>query len=800
MSRDKLAPVLAALATFLTTWSLAPVVEGADWQAPSIAMIVVVALVGVAARAARAPHALVVPLQVAAGAIVLSAIFAGERAVAGLLPGPAAWTRLAQVVVDGGDTINRYSAPVPGSRGMSLILAIGVLAVAALVDLAVVGLRAPAAAGIPLLALYAVPAAVVPGGLPWRYFVAAATGWLLLLAHDASARVLQWGRLLPRWGGAYAGSRQTLGNDTSALSATGRRLGAAAIVVAVVLPAVVPGVSDGLLTRTSSQGTAGLGGLTVVNPILTLRDNLNPRRDIEVLRYRTPQTDVQPLRIVTADAFDGNTWKPGTRDVSRRNRASRGLPAPPGLGQDISATQYTMRIEVGSVLNQDFLPLPYPTRRVDIEGAWLYDASSLNVLGDGETVRGKQYDVQYLAVRPTADQLRNAPPTPADTMQRFTSLPRSLPDVVADTARAVTRGQTNAYDQAMALQQWFRVGGDFTYSTDAPADAGGDAVAGFLAERKGFCIQFSSAMAVMARSLGIPARIGVGFLPGTAQGDNWWSVKLTDAHSWPELYFQGIGWVRFEPTPAVRTGAAPTWATRSATSTPPTGQSTATAGPSSTASSSLDPREQALARGLDGTRSGVQSSVPALTSVAADQGVPGWLRGAAVLLVLLAALALAPVTALLGRRRRRRSATDGAGRVEASWADLHERVGDLGIPLSRSMTPRQVDYRLRSAAHLDSDPGAALTRITTAVETSRYARPGSDATDVSTDVRTVVRAVAGSRTRADRWRALVYPTSGVGRIAGVGQRVGRVVGRVDEQVARGSHRLRLPRVRVRRRR
>lgn len=800
MSRDKLAPALAALATFLTTWSLAPVVEGSQWQAPSIAMIVVVALVGMAARAARAPHALVVPLQVAAGGIVLSAVFAGESAVAGLLPGPAAWTRLAQVVVDGGDTINRYSAPVPSSRGISLILAIGVLAVAALVDLAVVGLRAPAAAGVPLLALYAVPAAVVPGGLQWRYFVAAASGWLLLLAHDAGARVLRWGRLLPRWGGGYSGSRQTLGNDTAALAATGRRLGAAAIVIAVVLPAVAPGVSDGLLSRGSSGGSvAGIGGLTVINPILTLRDNLNPRRDIEVLRYRTPQTDVQPLRIVTADAFDGDTWKPGTRDVSRRNRASRGLPAPPGLGQGISATQYTMRIEVGSVLNQDFLPLPYPTRRVGIEGAWLYDAASLNVLGDGETARGKQYEVQYLAVRPTAEQLRNAPPTPADTMQRYTSLPRSLPDVVARTARAVTRGQTNAYDQAMALQQWFRAGGDFTYSTDAPADSGGDAVAGFLAERKGFCIQFSSAMAVMARSLGIPARIGVGFLPGTAQGNNWWSVKLTDAHSWPELYFQGIGWVRFEPTPAVRTGAAPSWATASATSSAPVGQSTATAGPTSTATSSLDAREQALQRALESERAGA-SPVPGATTSPVDQGMSRWVRGAGVLLLLLAALALAPVTALLGRRRRRRSALDGMGRVEASWADLHERVGDLGIALSTSLTPRQIDHRLRSAAYLGSDQGAALARITTAVEQSRYARPGSDSADVTADVRTVVRAVASTRTRAERLRALVYPPSGVVRITGVGQRVGRALERVDERVALGSHRLRLPTVRVRRRR
>ncbi len=798
MSRDRLAPLLAAVATLLTTWSLAPVVDGGDWQFPCVAAIVVVLVVGMAARSAGSPRALVVPLQVLAGGVLLTAVFAGESAVWGLLPGPAAVNRLGQIVVDGGDTINRYAAPVPTSLGISLILAIGVLAVAALVDLAVVGLRSPAAAGIPLLALYAVPAAVVPDGLPWRYFAAGAVGWLLLLAHDASARVLRWGRLLPRWGGAYSASRQTLGNDTAALAATGRRLGVAAIALAVVLPAVLPGISDGLLTRGSAgTSSAGLNGLTVINPVLTLRDNLTPRKDIQILRYNTSQADVQPLRIVTADTFDGDTWKPGTRDVSRRNRASRGLPAPPGLTSAVSQTPYAMRIEVSPSLNQDFLPVPYPARRVDIKGAWLYDAASLNVIGDGETARGKQYDVQYLAVRPTVAQLRGAPTPKPDTVQRYTALPRSLPDVVASTARAVTRGQNTAYDQAMALQQWFRTGGDFTYSTDAPADSGGDAVADFLAQRKGFCIQFSSAMAVMARSLGIPARIGVGFLPGTKVQDNWYSVKLTDAHAWPELYFEGIGWVRFEPTPAARTGAPPQWATVGAAAGANPEQTSATAGPGSTATSSVDPRIQALQQAEERNRTGAVAE-PIIVAAAARSGVSRTVQVVAIMLLLGAALLLTPVTAWLGRRRRRRAALDAVGRVEASWADLHEQVGDLGIDLTAALTPRQVDHRLSAAAALGDDPRAALTRIASAVERTRYAPPGAQATDVDSDVRTVVRAVADSRPRSQRLRARLYPPSGVSRISLVGQRVGRAVSALDDRVARSTHRVRLPKVQRRR--
>ncbi|WP_426566618.1 transglutaminaseTgpA domain-containing protein [Angustibacter sp. McL0619] len=795
MTRDRLAPVLAAVATLLTTWSLAPVVDGKEWQGPCILLILVVMVVGMGARAARFPRALVAPVQLLAGGVVLTAIFAGESAIAGLLPGPAAIERLGQVVVDGGDTINRYSAPVPTSHGISLILAIGVLSIAVLVDLLVVGLRAPAAAGIPLLALYAVPAAVVPTGLQWRYFVAAAAGWLLLLAHDASSRVLRWGRLLPRWGTGFGASRQTFGNDTAAMAATGRRVGLAAIVLAVVIPAALPGVSDGLLTTGSSGGqTAGLNGLTVINPVLTLRDNLAPRRNIEVLRYNTKQADVQPLRIVTDDSFDGDSWKPGTRDVSRRNRASQGLPTAPGLSPDVSQSEYTMRIEVSPSLDQDFLPLPYPTRRVDIKGAWLYDASSLNVIGDGETVRGKNYTATYLAVRPTVDQLRNAPVLAPDIMQQFTRLPRSLPDVVAQTARAVTKGTTNQYDQAMALQEWFRSGGKFTYSTDAPSDSGGDAVAAFLRDRRGFCVQFSSAMAVMARTLGIPSRIGVGFLPGTPTQDDWWSVKLTDAHAWPELYFQNVGWVRFEPTPASRTGSAPSWAQVGATvGSGGVSSGTATAGTGATATSSVDPRIQSLADAEARERTGEINAVTATV----DPGNAGLVRAvevALVVLLLLAAALLTPASAWLGRRRRRRRAAAAGRDVEASWADLHEQVADLGIELPVSLTPRQVDHRLQSAATLGEDSQAALSRISTTVERARYARPGSAVDDLQGDVRTVVRAVSATRPRSQRLRAVLYPSSGTSRITGVGRRLGRFLGGWDERIARATHRLRRPRI------
>jgi transglutaminase-like putative cysteine protease len=818
MSRDRWTPLLAALATLLAMWSLAPVVEGDDWQGACLLVVLVVLGTGLLLRLLHLPAAVVGVGQLATGVVALTAYFAGSEAVLGLFPGPAALESLNITLIDGMDTVQRYAAPVPATRGLSLMLAIGVLLVALFVDVLAVGYRSPAAAGLPLLALYCVPAAVVPEGLSWPYFIVGAVGWLLLVAHDAGSTVLRWGRLLPRWGNDGVGSRQSVIEDTSALSATGRRLGVAAIAVAVVLPAMAPGLSEGLLTR-GGTGDNRNARLTVINPVLTLRDSLTPRQNVEVLRFRTDQADVAPLRIVTADKFDGETWSPSVTDVSRKHRANDGLPAPPGLSAGVSAPTYTMEVKVGDTLDQDFLPLPYPTRKVDIDGRWLYDTRSLNVVGDGETVRGEDYKATYLAVRPTVQQLRDAGEPPLELSSRYTRLPRSLPRSVRTMALDITRDATSEYDKAMALQQWFRQDGKFTYSTDAPADGGGDAVAAFLTIRKGFCIQFSSAMAVMARSLGIPARIGVGFLPGRPAGDGWRSVLLTDAHAWPELYFEGVGWVRFEPTPASRTGAAPTWA-QPATTSPTGGSGVPGAGSVGSANAVEQGSANAKTRQLEreealeaGQTPGGVAPLDGAAPVEDAVDVPWRLVAAAGLVLLI--LLLVPITAVVGRGLRRRRARDPRAVVEAAWADLQERVGDLGVPVPTGATPRQLTRLL--AAHL---PGAgsdvpsgsvggladraelALRRVCSTVERTRYSRAGSDparggvdASSMPDDVTTVIRAIAAGQTRRQRLLARWLPASGRRRLSGWTEQRGRQVARVDLGAARAARgaRLLLPR-------
>ncbi len=146
-----------------------------------------------------------------------------------------------------------------------------------------------------------------------------------------------------------------------------------------------------------------------------------------------------------------------------------------------------------------------------------------------------------------------------------TALPSDLPDVVRSLARQVTAGASTSFDKATVLQKWFREDGGFEYTLVPEeveeSEVGNDELVAFLRDdetgRRGYCEQFAAAMAVMARSLSIPARVAVGFLEPEPIGATTWEYSAHDLHAWVELYFPGVGWVLFDPTPGGRDGRVP---------------------------------------------------------------------------------------------------------------------------------------------------------------------------------------------------------------------------------------------------
>jgi transglutaminase-like putative cysteine protease len=160
-----------------------------------------------------------------------------------------------------------------------------------------------------------------------------------------------------------------------------------------------------------------------------------------------------------------------------------------------------------------------------------------------------RYTVISRPPNPTAGDLALAPPTlPPELGERYLALPDDLPRRVGDLTREVVAGAETRYDQARAIESFLRT---YTYTLELlPFPANRDLVDYFLFElQEGYCDYFASAMVVMARTAGIPARLATGYAQGTFDHESGrWVVSEADGHSWVEIYFAGAGWVEFEPT------------------------------------------------------------------------------------------------------------------------------------------------------------------------------------------------------------------------------------------------------------
>ncbi len=767
--------VLSALSVVLVSLSLTTVFADASWLNPALAAIAVVALTCSLARAWRLPR-WAVPLAGLVGLVLLlTTLFVPEPAVLRLWPGPGAWRAAWQLVLEANDDVVRYRAPLSPGTGLTAVTVAGIGLVALAVDTATVTYRRAVYGGVALLGLFAVPATLSPSGVgPWL-FLLAASGWLVLLVAESRDRLARWGRPLGYRASDAARERRYVAGTSDPVSAVGRRVGLASLGIALVVPIMLPGLDTPLISG-AGPGRGNGGGhrtVAVVNPIIDLRSDLVRGTDTEVIRYRSTDTSPDYLRMVTLDSFTGDSWAPlPLENIPSSQRVDKGIPRVPGRGDTVVAERVQTTVAVRD-LAQRWLPLPYGSTFVDIDGTWLYDRDSRNVFSTDTTTQRKTYAVTSERAKPSAAQLARATSS-GPGGRRTLELP-PLPAVVTETARTVTAKATTPYDKALALQDWLR-SPTFTYSTDAPNSNGTNAIEAFLRDRRGFCVHYASAMAVMARSLGIPARVDVGFTPGRRQPDGSWVVTLADAHSWPELWFDGVGWVRFEPTPSVRSQTVPTYA-QGRTGTLPGGGTTpqfpTAAG--GRATDGLDPRLSRADRQLDGKDPDAQGSPTGGPSggvgvTTAQRPDRSWapIVGVGAGLVLLLAL-----PGLLGagrsRWRWRRAARPGA---ETAWEQLRDDARDLGFRWGRGETPRQVGARLCAEAPLlpGSEAATALAGLVRGVERERYApRPagdgpakrtaGGDAAALRVLAAAARAGLAARSTRGQRWASRVAPRS-----------------------------------------
>ena len=693
--------LMAALALSLT--ALEPVTADGRLYLEALAMIVVVCASGIVTRRLLPTDrgARLIQALVAFAALVALAMFEGVSTnpfgIPDLLATALRWTV-------------ESSAPMPPNQAVRIVAVTAVTLLALLADQLSISLSNPGAALLPLGVPYLIAAFALPTLVTFWPLLWLAVGYVLVLLADAAdrSRVLRFQAVGgSRWG-------MLLGGAISLLCA---------LLVAGLAGVFTPGLDPDRGAPFSGQGPVQMG-----DPSLDLRRNLQQPMDRRVISYTTGRDTGSYLRMTSLPAFDETGFHLNPIDLMTGS-----LPAPEGAPGGLA--RFTIEVAVDD-FNAEWLPLPYAPAAFTADGDWRYDPVSLSVLSAGpqqkRATNGLTYSATVVDVTPTRAELSRAiAGRPRDT---FTAaLPADFPTEIIEIARRITSAAKTDGEKAILLQDWLR-SSVFSYSTEPAPGSGYEALTQFLlVDRSGYCEQFASSMAVMARALGIPSRVAIGFLPGRQVGGHY-EVNIRDMHAWPELFFAGLGWVSFEPTPSV--------------ATPPTYTGAANASPSPSPSASPTP-----SRSTASDEPSAEASTPAddepTVSTDADLSWLGWLGAGVGLLVV----ALLPSLVRRGRRARRLAAAAPREAVSGAWDELRDSVWDAGYEWPRG-SARKIGGEV--ARTLPDDAAAAMGRVAVLVERSRYAESVGDTAGLGDDVRQVRVAVAE---RGRGWWRKVLPRS-----------------------------------------
>ncbi|WP_159941338.1 MULTISPECIES: transglutaminaseTgpA domain-containing protein [unclassified Nocardiopsis] len=770
---------------------LDPLVRGGTWWVPAFVMMVAVAGVSALYRLSGRGSLAVPFLQLLVAAFLVTPLFAGHVAPLGLVPNGDVLAHLGMALEQGAQTIDGNAPPVSSSAGVTLIIALCLTVFMMAADFLAVTARCPGMVGVLVLALMAVPLVLHDTGLSWLAAAGCAVGFLLLLAADTGVRSREWG--MPAPGGQDSSARAW---GAVRRAATVSLALAAAVLLALTVPLALPWLRTDAFHAMADGTYIGTGSdvITTTHPLVSLRRELASSSDRTVLTYRTDAERPDYLRTYVLDEFDGVNWTMTPVNASRDTRVDGELPLPTGWGSVPSQETVSTRIWLDSDAPPvDFLPLPYWARTVQVSGEWYADPGSLMVFTTSSPPTGLGFSVETVDRVPAPEDLADSG-EPRSLPGDFRNLPRDLDPRVRELAEALTEDARSPYERAVALQDYF-TGGAFTYDLSPPAVPGGsDPLAHFLLEdRVGYCEQFAGAMAVMARQVDIPARVAVGYTAGERMGDGRWAVSAGDAHAWPELYFEGTGWVRFEPTPASSGGqgsaSVPEY-TRGAQEDgagspdgaveedPAAGVTEAPERPDGSREADEAESDQAP------SESGEPEDEPSASAAAPDgDGRAGsglaWLPAAAAVAggLLLSALP-ALVRALVRWSRTAALASGAAGSAHTAWRELRDTCLDLGGTWTLAESPRATATRLAgSGAAPEAAPGrmglmsgavrepvpeeaaAALWRLALAEEAARYAPSPTEPEALRQDLETARAGLAATVRPGARVRAVLLPRS-----------------------------------------
>jgi transglutaminase-like putative cysteine protease len=519
------AVVFAALglvaATSLLTYGRA--LRGA-WLFPALAAAALSMIAVAGLRALRVPIPVALALTFAAGVWFVAAVVFPHSTFYGIV-GPKSVVAVTHAAVDAWKRSQHDSAPVVADAGY-LTLITGAAWIAGMISAALAGGALSIAAPAGWIGLFVYAASVGKPAGRNVYFVVFFSSLVVYLLADARAGLARSGPSIGPFGQDDTARGPHRWDLRRALP-----LAAVATAGSLALPNVIPGY----LNQPGIPGIGpGGGNQTVVSPVVDIRPRLNQQGTTTMFTVTADHPAY--WRLTALDNFDGTVWS-ASHDY-RSSGASIRLDRPPKTG--VLVVRQSFRIQdLGGI----WLPAAYAPGRVT--GAPVAeDPVGATVVAKLKT--GLRYTAVSATPQPTLTELRAAG-AGADVSDKFLELPsQDQAAITSVTQQVVTGRETSAFDEALAVQSFLRT---FRYDRRAAAGSSTDYLLTFLTRtRAGYCEQFAAAMAAMLRAAHIPSRVAIGFLPGRQKG-NTYTVTNHDAHAWPEAYFDGIGWIAFEPTP-----------------------------------------------------------------------------------------------------------------------------------------------------------------------------------------------------------------------------------------------------------
>lgn len=682
-------------------------------------------------------------LAMAAGFLVVTGVLLFPETLLLVIPTGDTFSAMVQAVGDALRGISDQAAPVGVTREFLFLTCAGAWAVTTAADGLAFRARQPLLALLPVLGLFLFPALIRDTSPGWyaAWFLMGGAGLLLF---ESRARLATWGRWVssPRARPA-SGWRLPLTRANS----IGRWMLAVAALLAITLAWLLPGYGQRPLLdyRNGRNGNVSIA----INPFVSLRTRLNSDENIPVFDVRTSQPTY--YRLVTLDRFDGTTFT----SSSPFDLVEFGGDTSADLDGGAPTTQLTQRVTISGLAGPTgYLPAAQAPVSIRAGRNTVYQSPLNRDLTLRRPLRsGLSYTVTSRVLTPTAADLSG--PKSYDSLPQLRGYldASNIDSRVQSLALSIVTGRADPFHRALAIQDYLRSPA-FKYSLDVPQlSGGGNQLRRFLLEvRAGYCEQFAAAMAAMARVVGIPSRVAVGFTSGVPVGDHW-EVGSKDAHAWPELYFPGVGWVRFEPTPRgdgqvdLPNYTTPTGREISPATTVTTAPSTGNA----TGTTSNDAANRLEAENVD---SGAQLGTPESGRERAAR------RGIIALIVLLALVALVPATKLvrtvLARRRASRRPRDA---VAEAYDELTGWAGDAGIGRRGAETPTAYAQRMAGEFQDDARPLGELTVLYVDAEYAPAEPSGGQAAEARKLARTARGRLAGRLGWRRRVGAVLSPRS-----------------------------------------